>query len=119
MSIMFVSPGALLSGPHRVANIALLDEKQLINVFLKTRINVGGFSCKDMETVFFPGCKNNIQLLFDQLPGMQFSDQLTNVPPLYKNTNPGFAGLEQSVNGAKGFVRTTEWVLFSKLLTIH
>ena len=63
---------------------------------------MGGFSCKDMETVFFPGCnKNNIQLLLDQLPGMQFSDQ---PPLLFKNTNPGFAGLEQAVNGAKGFV---------------
>lgn len=58
-----------------------------------------------MNTVFFPCGRNNIQLLFDQLPGMQFSNQLNNNPPLYQNTNPGFAGLEQAINGAKGYVR--------------
>lgn len=35
---------------------------------------------------------------------MQFSNQLTNNPPLYENTNPGFVGLEQSVNGVKGYM---------------
>ena len=76
-----------------------------MNVFLQTKINQPGFTCADMNTVFFPCGRNNIQLLFDQLPGMQFSDQLSNSPPLYKNTNPGFAGLEQAINGAKGYVR--------------
>lgn len=45
-----------------------------------------------------------MQTIFDQLPGMQFSNQITNNPPLYENTNPGFAGLEQTINGVKGYV---------------
>lgn len=41
-----------------------------------------------------------MQKIFDQLPGMQLSDS-ANMP---KNINPGFAGLEQSINGVKGYM---------------
>lgn len=85
--------------------IPKIDEKQLVSKFLQTRIGQAGFTCTDMETVFFPCGQNLIQTVFNQLPGMQFSDQLNNNPPLYKSTNPGFAGLEQSINGVKGYVR--------------
>ena len=96
----------------------LLDEKQLVNVFLQKVIDTPSFTCKDMNKVFFDGCGGTslMQTIFDQLPGMQFSNQLTNSPPLYENTNPGFVGLEQSINAVKGYVGPlrlsgTAWIL--------
>ena len=101
---MFVSAFSTLV--CRLRAKTLLDEKQLVNVFLKVMIDTPSFTCADMNKVFFDGCEGTslMQIIFNQLPGMQFSDQITNNPPLYENTNPGFVGLEQSINGVKGYV---------------
>ena len=83
-----------------------LDKKSLVEAFLTTVIGTSSFTYKDINQVFFNGCDGTslMQTVFNQLPGMQFSNQLSNDPPLYQNTNPGFIGLEQSINGAKGYV---------------
>lgn len=101
---MFVSSLSILLSASRAKT--LLDEKQLVNVFLQKVIDTPSFTCADMNKVFFDGCGGTslMQTIFDQLPGMQFSDQLANNPPLYENTNPGFVGLEKSINGVKGYV---------------
>ena len=84
----------------------LLDEKQLVNVFLRTVIDTPDFTCEDMNKVFFDGCSgiSLMQTVFNQLPGMQFTEQLDKNPPLYENTNPGFAGLQAAINTVKGIV---------------
>ena len=71
-------------------------ELNLLNVFLTTMIGTSSFSCDDMNTVFFPSsapCDNKLQTIFNQLPSTD-----------YNNIQNGFIGLEQSVNGIKGFI---------------
>lgn len=101
---MFVSAFSTLLFRSRAKT--LLDEKQLVTVFLKAVIDTPSFTCADMKKVFFDGCGGTslMQTIFNQLPGMQFSDQTKKYPPLYENTNPGFVGLELSINGVKGYV---------------
>ena len=46
-----------------------------------------------------------MQKIFDQLPGMQLSAQASGPNgPVKMNINPGFAGLEQALNGVKGYM---------------
>lgn len=71
-------------------------ELNLLTLFLNSMIGTSSFSCNDMNTVFFPGtaaCDNKMQTIFNQLPSMDV-----------KNIQNGFIGLEQSVNGIKGFI---------------
>ena len=74
-------------------------------------IGTSSFTCEDMNEVFFNGCGSTslMQTVFNQLPGMQFSDDLKHNPPLYTNINNGFIGLEQSVNGVKGYVSESNY----------
>lgn len=71
-------------------------ELNLLTLFLTSMIGTSSFSCDDMNTVFFPGtaaCDNKMQTIFNQLPSMNVN-----------NIQNGFIGLEQSVNGIKGFI---------------
>lgn len=71
-------------------------ELNLLTLFLSSMIGTSSFSCDDMNTVFFSGtaaCDNKMQTIFNQLPSMDV-----------KNIQNGFIGLEQSVNGLKGFI---------------
>ena len=71
-------------------------ELNLLTLFLNSMIGTSSFSCDDMNTVFFPGtaaCNNKMQAIFNQLPSMDV-----------RNIQNGFIGLEQSVNGIKGFI---------------
>ena len=72
-------------------------EVSMVNKFLTSQIGGSSiFSCTDMDTVFFPCGKNNLQTLFDQIPGTVLSGLV--------NILPGFILLEQSLNGAKGYM---------------
>ncbi|KAL9628096.1 MAG: hypothetical protein Q9164_007394 [Protoblastenia rupestris] len=80
-------------------------ELQLVARFLRTKIGTSDFSCDDMERVFFPCGENKMQKIFDQLPGMQLSAQTGGANgPIKKNINLGFVGLEQALNGVKGYL---------------
>lgn len=76
-------------------------ELNLINLFLGTMISSSGsFDCTDMETVFFSMAgptgatrENKMQTTLNQLPSIDVN-----------NVQPGFIGLEQSVNRIKGFI---------------
>ncbi len=84
----------------RMQRVDHVWELNLINPFLGTMINSSGsFDCTDMETVFFSMAgptgatrENKMQTIFNQLPSMDVN-----------NVQPGFNGLEQSVNRIKGF----------------
>lgn len=69
-----------------------------MNSFLSYMVDGSSFTCDDMNTVFFQYCKNGMQTIFNQMPGMSiFNDANINI-------NPGFIAVAQRLNYVKGAV---------------
>ncbi|KAK0507147.1 hypothetical protein JMJ35_010185 [Cladonia borealis] len=70
-------------------------ETQLVNSFLSYMADGSLSTCDDMNTVFFQYCKNGMQTIFDQLPGMSIPNDAN------FDISPGFIAVAQRLNNVK------------------